>query len=375
MNDGRSRSPLVFALSIYRRDERPDTSNRTMLHAYRMLKCSPAWLRFDPIDPQLVESDHAARAARGTAVGPEALARTTDTSGDTTLKAAPFEYHAPQTIESAIALLQQFESAGLDAKLLAGGQSLVPMLNMRVARPQVLIDLGRIRGLDYVRLDGDAVVIGAMTSKRTAEDSPLVRERQPLFHAATRLVGHRQIRNRGSVGGSFAHADPAAEYPAVALVQDIELKAQGPDGVRVIAAREFFVTYMTTSLDAAEVLTEVRIPALPAGAGWSIQEFTKRDGDLAIAGVVVTLRRRAGLCEDVRIAAFGVNATAVRLSAAEAALTGQPATPETFARAAALGAAALEEPLADVHATADYRRHLVQVYTARCLAEAARRAT
>jgi carbon-monoxide dehydrogenase medium subunit len=297
------------------------------------------------------------------------------TDRDTKLKAAPFDYHAPQTVEAAIALLQQFESEGVDAKLLAGGQSLMPMLNMRVARPQVLIDLGRIPGLDYIRAEGDTIAIGAMATKRAAEDSPLVRDRQPLFHAATKLVGHRQIRNRGTVGGTFAHADPSAEYPAVALVQDIEMKSQGPDGVRVIAAKDFFVTYMTSALESIEVLTEVRLPPLAAGTGWSIQEFTKRDGDLALAGVVATLRKVKGVCDDVRIAAFGVNATAVRLTAAESALQGQAPTPENFARAAALGAEALEEPLGDVHATPDYRRQLVKVFTGRCLAEAAARAT
>ncbi|MEI2790202.1 MAG: xanthine dehydrogenase family protein subunit M [Steroidobacteraceae bacterium] len=291
------------------------------------------------------------------------------------MKAAPFDYHAPATVESAIALLEQFEREGIDAKLLAGGQSLMPMLNMRVARPQVLIDLGRIGGLDYIRAEGDVIAIGAMASKRAAEDSAIIEDRQPLFRAATRLIGHRQIRNRGTVGGSFAHADPAAEYPAVALVQDIQMKAQGPDGVRLLSASEFFVTYMTTCLDSTEVLTEVRIPALPAGTGWSIQEFTRRDGDLALAGVVVTLRKLRGVCAEVRIAAFGVNPTAVRLGAAEAALQGQAPITANFARAARLGAESLEAPIGDVHATPDYRRQLVKVYTGRGLAEAAARAT
>lgn len=297
------------------------------------------------------------------------------TDRGTNVKAAPFDYHAPPSVESAVALLERFEREGLDAKVLAGGQSLMPMLNMRVARPQVLVDLGRIAALDYVRSEGDEIVIGAMASKRAAEESALIRERQPLFHAATRLIGHRQIRNRGTVGGSFAHADPAAEYPAVALVQDMQMKAQGPNGVRLIAANEFFVTYMTTSLEATEVLTEVRIPALPRGTGWSIKEFTRRHGDLAIAGVVATLRTARGRCEDVRISAFGVNATAVRLPAAERALNGQAPSTEAFARAAALGAESLEEPIGDVHATPDYRRQLVKVFTGRCLAEASARAT
>ncbi|MGD9598369.1 MAG: xanthine dehydrogenase family protein subunit M [Steroidobacteraceae bacterium] len=291
------------------------------------------------------------------------------------MKAAPFDYHAPRTIESAVALLQRFEGEGLDTKLLAGGQSLMPMLNMRIARPQVLIDLGRIEALDYIRAQGEAIAIGSMTSKRAAEDSALVRERQPLFHAATLLIGHRQIRNRGTVGGSFAHADPAAEYPAVALVQDIELKAQGPGGVRDIAASEFFVTFMTTSLEATEVLTEVRLPPFRPGTGWAIQEFAKRHGDLALAGIVATLRKARGRCEDVRLGAFGVNATAVRLTAAEQALNGQAPTPENFARAAALAGETVAEPLGDVHATPDYRRQLVKVLVERCLAQAAARAT
>ena len=291
------------------------------------------------------------------------------------MKAAPFDYHAPRTVAEAVALIAQFESEGLDVKVLAGGQSLMPMLNMRVARPQVLIDIGKIPGLDYLRAEGETIAIGAMATKSAAEDSDLIKARQPLFHAATKLVGHRQIRNRGTVGGTFAHADPSAEYPAVALVQDMEMKAQGPNGERVIAAKDFFVTYMTSALESTEVLTEVRLPALPAGTGWSIQEFTKRDGDLAIAGVVVTLRKARGVCEEVRIAAFGVNPTAVRLATAEAALKGQAPTAENFARAAALGAQAIEEPLGDVHATPDYRRQLVKVFTGRCLAEAAARAS
>ncbi len=274
-----------------------------------------------------------------------------------------------------MALLQQFESEGLDAKVLAGGQSLMPMLNMRIARPQVLIDLGRITALDYIRAEGDEIAIGAMTTKRSAEDSALIKDRQPLFHAATRLIGHLPVRNRGTVGGSFAHADPAAEYPAVALVQDMQMKAQGPNGTRLIAAKDFFVTYMTTSLETNEVLTEVRLPAFDARTGWSIQEFTKRAGDLALAGAVATLRKVDGLCQDVRISAFGVNATAIRLSAAEAALNGRPPTTQNMDRAASLAGESVEEPIADVHATAEYRRHLVKVFVGRCLAEAAGRAT
>jgi carbon-monoxide dehydrogenase medium subunit len=290
------------------------------------------------------------------------------------MKPANFDYHAPQTLTEAVELMARLDEKGVDAKIIAGGQSLMPMLAMRVARPEVLVDLGRIKSLDYVRDEGGAIAIGAMTSKRAAEESVLIEQRQPLFHAATKLVGHRQIRNRGSVGGSFAHADPASEYPAVALVLDMEFKAVGPEGERTIPAADFFVTYMTTSLESTEVLTEVRLPALPVGMGWSIQEFARRNGDLALAGVAVTLKVTGGVCAEARLAAFGVNATAVRLTAAEDFLVGKRSERSVFQQAAALAAEGIDEPMSCVHASADYRRHLVRVLAERCLNEAVGRA-
>lgn len=290
------------------------------------------------------------------------------------MKPANFDYHAPQTLTEAVELMARLDEEGVDAKIIAGGQSLMPMLAMRVARPEVLVDLGRIKSLDYVRDEGGAIAIGAMTSKRAAEESVLIEQRQPLFHAATKLVGHRQIRNRGSVGGSFAHADPASEYPAVALVLDMEFKAVGPEGERTIPAADFFVTYMTTSLECTEVLTEVRLPALPVGMGWSIQEFARRNGDLALAGVAVTLKVTGGVCAEARLAAFGVNATAVRLTAAEDFLVGKRSERSVLQQAAALAAEGIDEPMSCVHASADYRRHLVRVLAERCLNEAAGRA-
>ena len=290
------------------------------------------------------------------------------------MKPAPFEYHAPTSLADAVALLARLEDEGCDAKLLAGGQSLMPMLAMRVARPDALIDLRRVPGLDHIRLQDDRIAIGAMVSKRAAELSALVRERQPLFHAATRLVGHQQIRNRGSVGGSFAHADPASEYPAVALVLDMELVATGPDGERVIPAAEFFVTYMTTALEPGEILTEVRMPVLPTGTGWAIREISRRSGDLALAGIALMLRLEAGRCADARIAAFGIDATALRLGEAEDALRGTVPNPETFARVGALAATSLADPMSCIHASAEYRRHLVGTLLERALAEAVARA-
>ena len=211
------------------------------------------------------------------------------------MKPAPFDYHAPATLDEAVALLTRLEDEGCDMKIIAGGQSLMPMLALRVARPEALVDLRRLDTLNYIRDDAGTLAIGAMTSKQAAADSALVKRAQPLIHAATELVGHRQIRNRGSVGGSFAHADPASEYPAVALVLDTEFEAVGPDGARTIPADEFFVTYMTTSLETTEVLTAVRFAPFAPQRRWAIQEFARRNGDLALAGIALTLNVDGGL--------------------------------------------------------------------------------
>ncbi len=290
------------------------------------------------------------------------------------MKPAPFDYHAPATLDEAVALLTRLEDEGCDMKIIAGGQSLMPMLALRVARPEALIDLRKLDTLNYIRDEAGTLAIGAMTSKQAAADSALVKRAQPLFQAATELVGHRQIRNRGSVGGSFAHADPASEYPAVALVLDTEFEAVGPDGTRTIPADEFFITYMTTSLETTEVLTAVRFAPFAPQRRWAIQEFARRNGDLALAGVTLTLNVDGGLCRDVRIAAFGVEATAVRLTAAEQLLEGRPAQAAQFEQAGRAAAAELDDPMSCIHASSAYRRHLVGVLTARALGEAAARA-
>ena len=181
------------------------------------------------------------------------------------MKPAPFAYADPRTVADAIALLEEH---GMDAKVLAGGQSLVPLLNMRLARPALLVDINRIEGLDYIRESGGAIAIGAMTRQRAVERSALVREKLPLLHEAMTFIAHPQIRNRGTIGGSLAHADPAAELPAVALVLQAEFQIAGPGGTRTVAAQDFFVTYLTSCLEASEILTEVRFPPLPPGTGW-----------------------------------------------------------------------------------------------------------
>lgn len=288
------------------------------------------------------------------------------------MKPAPFEYAAPDTLEEAIALLEANEG---DAKVLSGGQSLMPLLNMRLARPEVLVDLARIPGLDHVREENGELVIGAMTRQRSVEMSPLVREKHPLVLAATLQVAHPQNRNQGTFGGSLAHADPSAEYPALAVALDARFTAVGPDGERVIAAEEFFLTYLTTDLTASEILTEVRLPALPRSAAWSFTELARRHGDYALAGVVSYFTvSSSGACDAARIVLFGVGATPVRARTAEAALLGQKPSALLFE---AVGKAALEDiddPQSDVHASAEQRRALAGVLTGRGLADAARRA-
>ena len=290
------------------------------------------------------------------------------------MKPAPFDYYAPESIEEALALLARLEDEDVDAKILAGGQSLMPMLSLRVARPEALIDLRKLSSLDYIREDNGKIAIGTMTSKSAAEDSDLIRTKQPLFHAATQRIGHRQIRNQGTVGGSFAHADPAAEYPAVALALDMEMTVVSANGHRVIPAADFFVTFLTTDIDSTEILTEVRMPKLPAACGWSFQELSRRDGDFALAGAAVTMSIESGKCANARVVAFGINATAVRLQSAEQAVNGEQPGEAIFALAGSKAAEAVDEPLSDVHASAAYRRHLVQVMVSRGLAEAAMRA-
>lgn len=284
------------------------------------------------------------------------------------MKPAPFDYFDPRSVEEAVSLLRE---RGEDAKIIAGGQSLMPLLNMRMARPEALIDLSRVKGLEYIREEGGALAIGAMATKRAVERSELVKTRQPLLHAATLWIAHPQIRNRGTVGGSMAQADPAAEYPAVALALDAELRAVGPEGERTIAAKDFFVSYLTTALEPAEVLIEVRFPVLAEGTGWAFEEISRRHGDFALAGAAVTLSvGGAGRCAAARIVLFGVGPTPVRVQAAEQLLVGEDLDQTLLERAGQKVSEALDEPLSDVHASAEFRRHLAGVLTRRALGEA-----
>ncbi len=282
------------------------------------------------------------------------------------MKPARFEYFCPRTVDEAVDLLAEY---GDEGKVLAGGQSLVPLMNMRLARPAVIIDINRIDGFGNLREQNGVLCFGALTRQRAAERSPVVAERCPLLRDALRLVGHAQIRNRGTLGGSIAHADPAAELTAILSALDGEVTARSAHGTRKIAAADLFVTYLTTALDPRELIVEIRIPALPRGAGWSWMEISRRHGDFALAGVGVVLTVRRGAIAETRIALTGVGPTPVRAAAAERLLVGR-APSDTLWDEAAEAVRAAVTPDGDIHASAEYRKHVAGVLTQRALREA-----
>lgn len=282
------------------------------------------------------------------------------------MKPARFEYFCPDSVDEAVGLLARY---GDEAKVLAGGQSLVPLMNMRLARPAIVIDINRIAALAYLRARDGVLLIGSLTRQREAERSPVVAERCPILCDALRLVGHAQIRNRGTMGGSIAHADPAAELTAILLALGGEVTARSATGTRTIAAADLFVSYLTTSLDPRELITEVRIPAPPRGAGWSWMEIARRHGDFALAGVGVVLTMRGRTIAEARIGLTGVGPTPIRATDAERLLAGHAPSDALWAEAAAAVQAVLS-PDGDIHASAEYRRHVSGVLTRRALAQA-----
>jgi carbon-monoxide dehydrogenase medium subunit len=287
------------------------------------------------------------------------------------MKTAPFEYHAPRTVDEVLSLLAEH---GDEAKVLAGGQSLVPLLAMRLARPSQLVDINEVDDLSFIRaLDGSGVAFGALTRERDAERSSLVHEQLPLMTDALPLVGHVSIRNRGTIGGSIAHADASAELPAVAVITEADMVVRSAAGERLVPAEEFFAGHFTTSMADDELLTEVRIPSGPAGAGWAFYEIARRHGDFALVGVAAMVSLEGDRIDDARLALIGVADRAVRAPDAEAALRGQSATLDTFADAARTATKDLE-PASDMHGSAEVRRHLATVATRRALTTAASRA-
>jgi CO/xanthine dehydrogenase FAD-binding subunit len=282
------------------------------------------------------------------------------------VKPPKFDYHAPTTVDEALALLQRY---GGDAKVLAGGQSLMPLLNFRLSRPAALVDLNRIPALAYIREHDGQVRLGAMTRQRTIEFDSIVARKLPLLREATRWVGHLPIRTRGTIGGSIAHADPSAEYPAVLTALEGEVVARGPKGERVVPARDLFRTYLTTSLEPEEILVEVRLPATPAGAGVALEEFARRHGDFAIVGIAAMIVREGERCKQARLATAGAGPVPLRLRAAEEILE-REGLGDAAIEAAVRRAAELVSPDSDIHASADYRRHLTGVLTRRALKRA-----
>ena len=280
---------------------------------------------------------------------------------------AAFDYVRPSSVSEAVAALA---AAGDEGMVLAGGQSLMPVLRMRLAHPETLVDIGRIAELRGVRDDGDAIVIGATTTHDEVLNDALVREHAPLLAQAAAKVGDRQIRHRGTLGGSLSHADPAGDFPTVALTLDASVLATGPDGERTIAARDFFTDYLTTVLAAGEIVTAIRIPKL--GAGWSThyEKFNRVAQAWAIVGVAVAVRRDNGSIAEARVGLTNMGSTPLRAAAVESALAGVLASVDSIAEASAHAPDGTHPP-SDLAGQADYRAHLASVLTKRAVLAAA----
>jgi carbon-monoxide dehydrogenase medium subunit len=274
---------------------------------------------------------------------------------------APFDYEVAESVEHAISLLGSRD----DTKALAGGHSLLPLLRLRLARPSLLVDVGRLDDLSYVRDAGDSIAIGALTRHHDVVNAPLLQEHNPLVSYAAGLIGDPQVRHRGTIGGSLAHGDPASDLPAVALALDCEIDIAGPGGVRTVPASEFFLGVFQTAVGADELVTEVRVPKLSGDHVWSYLKFRHRAQDWATVGVAAVAKRSNGGVEGAAISLVSMGATPLRAAAAEAAWNAG----EDAGAVAADGT----DPPSDTNGSADYRRHLVQVLVRRAVEEAGRR--
>jgi CO/xanthine dehydrogenase FAD-binding subunit len=282
------------------------------------------------------------------------------------MKPARFSYTDPTALDDVTALLAQL---GAEAKLLAGGQSLMPVLNMRLSRTDYLIDLNRVSELDYVEGADGVVKIGALSRHDGLFNAGLIVQACPLLFKAIPHIGHTAIRYRGTAGGSLVHADPSAELPAVMCALDAELTLTSSKGKRVVPASEFFLTYFTTAIAPEEVLTELSVPVAPRHAGSAVVELARRHGDFAIAGVAAMLTASEGRVDAARLCAFGVDEVPRRLTEVERMVAGEMLSPELLAEAAEC-ATSLVEPETDMHASASYRREMTGVLTRRALEEA-----
>jgi carbon-monoxide dehydrogenase medium subunit len=271
------------------------------------------------------------------------------------MKPAAFDYIAPASLEAAVAALA---AANGDGKVLAGGQSLMPLLNFRMARPAVLIDLMHIPGMSFIELRDDKVAIGAMTRHADLEFSELVAAKLPVMAAAMRHVAHLAIRNKGTIGGSLSHADPAAELPMLAVFYGANIKVQGPEGRRDIPAEDFFVSALTNCLEPEEIVFEIEFPVLTSHAGWAFEEVARRFGDFALASIAVSFELLDRQIADARVAVMGVADTPRRLREAEAALQGLRCSREAATEFAEVVRSCLT-PESDIHVSAEYRKNLI----------------
>lgn len=288
------------------------------------------------------------------------------------MKPAPFEYVAPSSIGMALDELNQH---GYGAKILAGGQSLIPVMNFRLAQPEYLIDLNNLAELDYLKQEGDVLRMGAMTRQRTIERSELIAQQAPLLYEAMPYIAHPQIRNRGTVGGSIAHADPAGELPMLAVALEGRFQLQSVEGTRWVTAADFFTDLFETEMAENEILTEIEIPIAKAKTGYAFTEMARRHGDYALCGVAawVTLDA-AEVCQAAKLVYLNAGPIPMQATAAAALLVGETPSAEVIAAAADKASQDEVEPDGDIHATAAYKRHLARVLTKKVLATAFERA-
>jgi len=288
------------------------------------------------------------------------------------MKPAPFEYFAPTSVPEVLELLNQH---GYDAKILAGGQSLVPMMNFRLVQPAVLVDINNIPDLALIQPDKKGLRIGAMVRHSQAEKDPLVEDKAPLIFETMPHIATVQIRNRGTVGGSLSHADPSAELVVVSRALNAEFKLRSKSGERIVPAKDFFVGLLMTVMEPEEMLVEITIPPLPSRTGWSLKEVARRPHDFALVGVaaVLTLDKK-NRCEEARLVYLSAGDGPISAPEAAGMLQGEEITPELVGAAAQKAARDEIDPGSDIHATADFRRHLAEVLTRRALEEAYQRA-
>ena len=283
------------------------------------------------------------------------------------MKPAKFDYFAPATLDEALELLAQH---GADAKVLAGGQSLMPMMNLRLVRPAVVIDINQVQGLSGISAADGTITVGALSRQRQLQESDVIRASFPMMTAAIGHIGHFQIRNRGTIGGSLAHADPAAELPALCTALDAEFVIADSNGTQTMSAAEFAIGPLITSLAPEQLLTEVRLPTLGDGWRWGFREVSRREGDFALVGSVAMLRTDGdGVCQEARITMFAVGDGPSRVPAAEQALVGRVVDDEVRRSAAALVSEAVT-PGSDIHASAEYRKEVSAVMARRALEDA-----